>query len=509
MPKIRTYSNQAPVPVGTGAALATNIEGLTNTGEAQVWGAVGGLADIVGQLAQKKMSFDDSMAQVQTSKNLKTAELNYLAKKEKDGNSDNYYKYLEEYHKEVESLNSTVKWGSPQGKTRAMADLNAQSEIFSQMENVNILKQKGADTEMAAGATFQLDVANDKGDIASALQIQSSLENYKKILNERHSPELAEVLLNKAHLTGKEQNLQNQVGALKQAFVAGDTTALDKAVEIVQSAPLMDEEKRQSMLANIESYKLQIEAKKRKNDYDYDVITSKEFLDKTTPKNIDDMLSFDDILRAYPKDTDVDVRKEWEKIQNGALKPEELSTVTNYDGQKIVLNVLSKISRGEYGTRQAYKDIANARYVDKTINEQTFQWAKARIEKPYQPALASHIESTLNAVSKSVKGTSAWYNPLAWGETTPEAIQSQKINQTILSNVSNNLLNWVDTQIESGKIPTAKEVYVMATQLQESENSSTSINAKPINKVIMTSPDGKKFSVPIEKKQLFLDNGYK
>ena len=199
MPKIRTYSNQAPVPVGTGAALATNIEGLTNTGEAQVWGAVGGLADIVGQLAQKKMSFDDSMAQVQTSKNLKTAELNYLAKKEKDGNSDNYYKYLEEYHKEVESLNSTVKWGSPQGKTRAMADLNAQSEIFSQMENVNILKQKGADTEMAAGATFQLDVANDKGDIASALQIQSSLENYKKILNERHSPELAEVLLNKAH----------------------------------------------------------------------------------------------------------------------------------------------------------------------------------------------------------------------------------------------------------------------------------------------------------------------
>jgi hypothetical protein len=335
------------------------------------------------------------------------------------------------------------------------------------------------------------------------------LENYKKILNERHSPELAEVLLNKAHLTGKEQNLQNQVGALKQAFVAGDTTALDKAVEIVQSAPLMDEEKRQSMLANIESYKLQIEAKKRKNDYDYDVITSKEFLDKTTPKNIDDMLSFDDILRAYPKDTDVDVRKEWEKIQNGALKPEELSTVTNYDGQKIVLNVLSKISRGEYGTRQAYKDIANARYVDKTINEQTFQWAKARIEKPYQPALASHIESTLNAVSKSVKGTSAWYNPLAWGETTPEAIQSQKINQTILSNVSNNLLNWVDTQIESGKIPTAKEVYVMATQLQESENSSTSINAKPINKVIMTSPDGKKFSVPIEKKQLFLDNGYK
>jgi len=199
MPKVQTYKSQAPIPTGVGASLIQNPAALTNTGEGAVLNATANLASGIGSiivgLSQKAQAFDDVIASSDLARTSKKAELNYQAKIEQDPDTNNHYKYLEEYKQEVATASTGLKWGTKQAQQKAGVNSEANMDIFASRAEMGIIKQKSKEALIVSGANLEEAILSDDGSKQGALEASVALENYEKALKMSYPQEVAEVVM--------------------------------------------------------------------------------------------------------------------------------------------------------------------------------------------------------------------------------------------------------------------------------------------------------------------------
>jgi len=202
-----------------------------------------------------------------------------------------------------------------------------------------------------------------------------------------------------------------------------------------------------------EFYKGQTE----KNKAAKDLQATKDFTKALTGQT-DKPLTMDTIAQMYPDAGGQDKieRDQWQARLDGSYA-KDLPTNTTTDGQSAVMSVLIDAGKGTQTTQGAIKTLLDHRYVDKDISQKTFDWAMNKIENPYPPATAAHLQSTVEAVKQSITGS---WESAADIETTAAA------HKAIMQNVNESLLNWVDNEIAAGRIPKAVDIYTEAKQLE-------------------------------------------
>jgi hypothetical protein len=446
--KVRTYNSQAPIPTGTGAALITNIEGMTNTGESQVWNAAAGLGEVVMQLGQKKMAFDDVMATSESAKILKTAELNFQSKVEKDGNTDNYYKYIEEYQKEVNDGNSKLKWGSPAGRTRAMADISAQAEIFSKQAEVGIIKQKSRDALAVSSSQAIEAIRSDDGTTGGALAAKSALDNLEKALSTVFSPERVEVEMRKIVLKGIIEKRKNVESVIKsQITVAiGDDLDKKKGYELLDSL--------------VKDKVIDVEQNKKIGDWMDDYVSGRKTAQKQdvaqtymgfAKKLASGQFTGDDIALS---NLTVSQKNEWQPILEGKRK--EPPVKSSYDGINSTTQILTGYATKELGEIEAIANLSQERYVKQTITDEVYRLAVARIETPYPRHVAEAINGSMKASEEKLYYTGAGFLGKDWIDKS----EKEKLSRTTVG-----LLSWIELESKDGKYPDGEAIYKKVAEL--------------------------------------------
>jgi hypothetical protein len=169
-------------------------------------------------------------------------------------------------------------------------------------------------------------------------------------------------------------------------------------------------------------------------------------------------LTLDDVRTAYPttSENDKDNVNKWQERIRGSLKA--APTKTSGPGAKTVSEVMLQISTGEKDALSAYNDILDARYIDGSIDQQTFELAVKRINSPYPEYLATLINNTLSEKEAVVTSEE---NSLFFTNTERRKVQ-EKIEQTSIQ-----LFKWIDKELEvnPNKIFTPKEINNMQAQV--------------------------------------------
>jgi hypothetical protein len=239
----------------------------------------------------------------------------------------------------------------------------------------------------------------------------------------------------------------NNIAALKTRYnQTGDLAYIDDAKKLALSTNLLDEKEKQSLYANIESYEIQSENRKKRNIYTYDLDTTKELLDKLDKNESGKELDMDDVQAKFPKDKDT--VEYFQKLIKGSKK-EVVNTKPR--GHNAALGIIYSVSAGDMGKLAAYKDLAELRYDKGVINDKTYQWAKGRVGEPYPREISANIKAVIQSSD-------------SWWTTKSEQKEQQ------------NFLNWVEKQISSGKEPTLKEMKSIMNDL---------VSQKPISEVYL------------------------
>lgn len=203
-----------------------------------------------------------------------------------------------------------------------------------------------------------------------------------------------------------------------------------------------------------------------------DLQKTKGFVDKILNPKPNEFLTADDVQNAYPNKNDKKIRDTWVSIIEGSYS-KDLPTETTVEGQAQVMTILSNASKGTQTTNGAYKDLFLERYggtnedgveVTPTISDKTFRWALEKIEKPLPIHITTQLQATMESAKTAIykAENSFWYTGT---EKARVETASQKFNDEILANISDGLLDWVDGQIKSGKVPTPDEIHIMAAKI--------------------------------------------
>jgi hypothetical protein len=263
-------------------------------------------------------------------------------------------------------------------------------------------------------------------------------------------------------LLAQKVNTNRKVFLNKQAVDSTFTDAIssigpdwnkDKAYEIIKKSGLPTEDV--VTLGNrVDGYVAGQKKSIADNKYEKELQASESFVKGIQSNSFNANM----IESAYPSNTGqslVEKNNYYAILQgvNDITAPQKFTP----DGGSIARQTVLDAATGKVSTKAAYDSLMKARYVDKTIDDNAYQWAVGRIEKPYPQHMTGDIKSQLIANRQKISASSSIFNPFAWGESGEEANKANYVNQE--------LMKWVDAQIEQKKTPTAKEMFIRSQEL--------------------------------------------
>ena len=135
------------------------------------------------------------------------------------------------------------------------------------------------------------------------------------------------------------------------------------------------------------------------------------------------------------------------------------------DGMADVMTQLTDPLTGEGTTSGSIVELMELHYNDKEISKETLDWALARIDKPYPSDVTKSLQSTLQAVDDEINPIFS-FNPFKLGffESGAEREQIRSTQDTIIENVSSDLLTYTDREINEGRMPSPKELSQKAAE---------------------------------------------
>jgi hypothetical protein len=149
----------------------------------------------------------------------------------------------------------------------------------------------------------------------------------------------------------------------------------------------------------------------------------------------------------------------WEKVLQGTYDDTPPDT-TGKDGRESLDGIMGMYSGEIIDKQTAIEEIARLRWVDKAITDHDANSAFDRLDMNYPPDL----NKNLNTVLASMRGEKP--SPEGIDVDTRRALPlGRKSDEKRYNQTSRGLTEWVSRQVKDKKIPTAKEMYGYASQL--------------------------------------------
>jgi len=133
-------------------------------------------------------------------------------------------------------------------------------------------------------------------------------------------------------------------------------------------------------------------------------------------------------------------------------------TATTPDGFGIAANAVFEFAAKKKSTISAYEDLLKARYIDKTLTDDDFNWAVNRIQNPYPRHVSDMIQNELAGAEADIARKEDWW----WRTKREDARIKAKTVQ-----VAKQLIDWVEDELAYNpkKIFTPKEIFAMKAEL--------------------------------------------
>ncbi len=264
--------------------------------------------------------------------------------------------------------------------------------------------------------------------------------------------------------------------AIKEGDVKTRANLFDMARDLLQGDAIADSTERLDELRSINLLETQLENRDARNRYKRDVANTVDIGERIDPLDAeedDGVPTMDELLAMYPNHlTSPTERAEvdfWQGILVG--KADGVMGRRTGDGYNAVIESLAKLARGTTDTKTFLQDIAKARYVDGTITDETYSWARKRAVSPYPKHLSEMVDTILNARSKYIRevesGTFDSRFTLGDFDTFRYTDAEKKAVGDKVAEEHRKLFKWIDAELEKDpdKIFTPKELNNMAAQV--------------------------------------------
>ncbi len=253
--------------------------------------------------------------------------------------------------------------------------------------------------------------------------------------------------------------VESQVAAHKQLGTQGDLVQFEAAREAIQKAPdfVFTAEEELAELRNIDILENRTKAKTEDLKFERDMAINEDFVQKIMTKNLDpdeiqsSRLDEGDKFGGIGEFGEI-TKNRWH--QYNAASVDGLPLNPTPEGASKALETVIKHGKNRLNKENAYRELLDNRYIDKSITDEDFQRALNRIDNPYPRQTINDIEIVTDSVDISVAG-SGFFDRLRFSDA--ERKQAAEVNSE--------LLYWIDSEFKENRVPTQKEIFTKSKEL--------------------------------------------
>ena len=444
MPKLPRYLATTPPPREAGGAYANDIGALTRSSgqaEAQAWqnvgSGIGDVGNVLFQIDQEKRELDRQLKYSQATQEAKifVDEQDEAIDSMQIQDLDQQEKVLKQTTFDFEQfLNKRIaQTTDPKLKNSLEIYRNEATAEYAKYMRSKTSK-KWADYHVSEQDKMA-DAFIKEGDLDRANKIYDLMDSKGLVTHEwaLNKKEQAVGLLRQVNVETVRANYQAVIdngGTKEQAY-----QVIDEGVQLFG----LSAKEKETLGNNLDNY---VEGRIKKaadSKHEKTMSAYKDFATKLVTTDV----SMNDIESAG---FDKDAKEGWQAIIKGSTEPAPL--VTTGVGYSAALD--SVISSQVIGKKQAYDEILTARFVDKTINDDTYLWAISRIENPYP----KHIAETVKGITSSAEN---YYRHKGVGIFGRDWVD-KKENQ-LLGERNAAFIDWLENEGKDGKYPDGKTMY--------------------------------------------------
>ena len=253
-----------------------------------------------------------------------------------------------------------------------------------------------------------------------------------------------------------ETAIKSQVAVFKQLGMEGDLSQFDEATKFInENSGILGSEETLAELRSVEMLeKFTISKSKDLNalknlEINEDFLTS-VMEKKLLPDDIQVSLLPD---KANILEGDVLTKRDWMRYADDSYEPSPNTTTPA--GLNGAIKTLIDLNELKLSKMQAYKELLNARYFDRSMTDEAFQLAIKRVQDPYSQQTIADIETiTDENIKKISKG--GFLGGLI--QTDAEEERAKDVNSK--------LLKWIEEKIAADETPSRKEMQQRSADLR-------------------------------------------
>jgi len=176
-------------------------------------------------------------------------------------------------------------------------------------------------------------------------------------------------------------------------------------------------------------------------------LTTKQTYQKLSKPILNGELTYDDIDNSPLQKTrrsgeSVSDTERWHQYIKGSYK--EAPTKNTPEGHNVAFNAVYDAATLQLSPKEAYDVLLEARFNDRTITNEQFEWAVDKIENPYPKHVLEDLKAT-------IKSNHEDFNRVF----SSDKERNKKVNESLIS--------WVDDLIKQEKTPSKKEMFAMSS----------------------------------------------
>ena len=291
---------------------------------------------------------------------------------------------------------------------------------------------------------------------------------------------------------GEQERQKNII--LADSLTNPDIGRYDDAEELIQKTKGLLPTEKNAKLNNIRIAKDRADRKFKDLGKIADMQVNEDFMSKIITKDlepdeiVESRLEEGDILAGFEiGKRDVLTQQLWLNYAKESFKsPPEKSLP---EGINAMLGVVIEFSGKEFSKEAAYRRLLDIRYKNKAITNDRFLWAIDKINNPYPIPIAADVRAVTNNNIETFKNIG--FNFIFPQEDRQKA-----------SEVNENLVLWIDRQIELGKEPTWDDMQDKSKELIVGDAKKTvpptivsreEYDALPVGAVFIDSNDGRSY----------------
>jgi len=418
-------------------------QGLSNLGQ--------GMANLGGkifQVEQDKQELIDINSSIQA-KNLRKMD---AAQQERDEAELPPDQWAERARTRAVDLNTKIAKLPFSDRARGLEELNNQYHVEAMYigADTRATKKIIKDTTDNAELDYLQSVSNTGLDSDETKTSFAKLDAvYSKTLTEEAKKESIKNLTEKGQVVFADTQVKNIIPRLVDKLRSGETWQKEHrySAQDKREARDYDEQLLNDLVDKgiIDRYQMEESARKHANwiddkaeediaiakqaTYDANITAYKEIIPALKSRE----LKRDDVERL---NLDDEIKDRLKRYVSGSYEDAPVgSSVSGFDN---IIGTVSDFQHGKLSELEAYDQLLDERYKYRTITQAEFDWAIAHIQKPYDSGFFGTMRDVLSSNRDDYNG---------WVNTKADKAKAMSVNQ--------DLIKWVDSQIDKGKEPSS------------------------------------------------------